>query len=131
LQAALRRNGHDNMSVYNFGVEDADISRELSLLKHYKDIYGIDQVIFFTGGADVLKEYLDRRAPGIRPDRITSLELYRTIDRIRMTWFSPSPARLPGSTRRWPESQKTTCSRKKYCVQMITVATPDSAATLY
>jgi hypothetical protein len=96
LQAALRHNGRDNVSVYNFGIEDANMSRELALLEHFKEIYRIDQVIFFSGGADVLDEYFATKGqvPGARPDRISNFELYRTIDRIRTTWFSPSLDRL-------------------------------------
>jgi hypothetical protein len=96
LQAALRRNGHNEISVYNFGIEDANMARELALLRHFKDIYGIDQVIFLTGGADVLGEYFAIKGQplGASPDRIASFELYRTIDRIRTTWFDPSPDRL-------------------------------------
>jgi len=44
LQAALRRNGYNNITVYNFGIEDATLARELALLQHFKDIYSIDQV---------------------------------------------------------------------------------------
>jgi hypothetical protein len=96
LQAALHSNGHREITVYNFGIEDANMAKELALLRHFKDIYGIDQVIFLTGGADVLGEYFAIKGQplGASPDRITSFELYRTIDRIRTTWFDPSPERL-------------------------------------
>jgi lysophospholipase L1-like esterase len=98
LQATLRRNGHENISVYNFGVEDATLAKELALLRRFKDIYGIDQVVFFSGGADVFREYF---AIGGQPleaspmgKRIASFELYRTLDRIRTHWIGPSPDRL-------------------------------------
>ncbi len=96
LQAALRRNGHGEISVYNFGIEDANMAKELALLKHFKDIYGIDQVVFVTGGADVLREYfaIQGQSVGASPDRITSFELYRAISLIRTTWFAPSLDRL-------------------------------------
>ena len=97
LQAALRRNGHNLRSPFiTSGIEDANMARELALLRHFKDIYGIDQVIFLTGGADVLGEYFAIKGQplGASPDRIASFELYRTIDRIRTTWFDPSPDRL-------------------------------------
>ena len=96
LQAALRRIGRDEISVYNFGIEDANMARELALLRHFKDIYGIDQVIFLTGGADALGAYFATKGQPLedRPDLITSFELYRTIDRIRTIWFDPSPNRL-------------------------------------
>jgi hypothetical protein len=96
LQAALRRHGNSTISVYNFGIEDANIAKELALLEHYKDLYGIDQVVFFSGGADVLGEYFALKGEplGVSPDRITSFELYRTYNLIRATWFEPSPDRL-------------------------------------
>jgi lysophospholipase L1-like esterase len=95
LQAVLRRNGYDKISVYNFGIEDANMARELALLEHFKDIYGIDQVVFFSGGADVLGEYFAIKGQPLEasPERITNFELYRTLDRIRATWFSPSSDR--------------------------------------
>src|SRR6266851_5780793 len=46
LQTTLRHNGHDEISVYNFGIEGANITKETALLKHFKEIYGIDQVVF-------------------------------------------------------------------------------------
>jgi len=98
LQAALRSDGRDRITVYNFGIEDATLVRELALLRHFKDIYGIDQVIFVAGASDLYSEYfavqgdpLDRSRIG---SRIASFELYRTIERIRSTWFEPSPDRL-------------------------------------
>jgi len=98
LQAALRDYGHDEISVYNFGVEDATLARELALLRHFKDIYDIDQVVFVTGASDLYSEYftlqgdpLDRTQTG---SHIASFELYRTIERIRSTWFEPSPDEL-------------------------------------
>jgi hypothetical protein len=68
----------------------------LALLQHFKDIYGIDQVLFFTGGADVIGEYFAIKGQplGASPDRIASFELYKTINLIRTTWFVSSPDRL-------------------------------------
>jgi hypothetical protein len=98
LQAALRQSGHGNISVYNFGVEDATLSRELALLRHFREIYGIDQVVFFSGGADVFREYFAVAGQPLQASpmgkRLASFELYRTIDRIRVRWFGSSPDRL-------------------------------------
>ncbi len=98
LQAALRDHGHGEISVYNFGIEDATLARELALLRYFKDIYGIDQVVFVAGMSDLYSEYfaiqgapLGRTRTG---GRIASFELYRTIERMRSTWFEPSPQRL-------------------------------------
>ena len=96
LQTAIRQRGREDISIYNFGIEDANMTRELALLRHFKDIYGIDQVIFFTGGADVIGEYFASKGEpaGGPPPRISYFELYKTVDRIRTTWFGPSPAQL-------------------------------------
>jgi lysophospholipase L1-like esterase len=98
LQTALRGHGLGEISVYNFGIEDATMARELALLRHFKDIYDIDQVVFVAGASDLYGEYfaiqgepLDRTRTG---SRIASFELYRTIERLRSTWFEPSPDRL-------------------------------------
>src|SRR4029077_15661979 len=43
------RNSYHNISVYNFGIESAEIANELALLRQFRDLYSIDQVIFYTG----------------------------------------------------------------------------------
>jgi lysophospholipase L1-like esterase len=98
LQAALHDHGHGEISIHNFGIEDATMARELALLRHFKDIYHIDQVVFVAGASDLYSEYfaiqggsLDSSRTGAR---IASFELYRTVERIRSTWFEPSPDRL-------------------------------------
>lgn len=50
LQEILRRDGHANVTVYNFAIGGATLKQELALLKHFRDIYAIDQVLFYTGG---------------------------------------------------------------------------------
>jgi lysophospholipase L1-like esterase len=98
LQAALQAQGHSEISVYNFGIEDATIARELALLKHFKDIYDIDQVVFVAGASDLYSEYFAIQDDSLDSSRIgrriAGFELYRTIERIRSTWFEPSRDRL-------------------------------------
>lgn len=97
LQAALHEDGHGEISVYNFGIEDATMARERALLRHFKDIYDIDQVLFVAGASDLYSEYFAIQGDlhASRMDRrIAGFELYRTIERIRSTWFEPSPDRL-------------------------------------
>ena len=98
LQAALRRSGHDEISVYNFGIEDATMARQLALLRHFKDIYSIDQVVLIVGGSDLYREYFDVEGQplGSTPTggRITTFELYKTIERTRASWSEPSPDQL-------------------------------------
>jgi lysophospholipase L1-like esterase len=98
LQTALREKGQSGISVYNFGIEDATLARELALLRHFRTIYDIDQVIFIAGASDLYSEYfaiegepLDRSRVG---SRFATFELYRAIERVRSTWVEPSPERL-------------------------------------
>ena len=89
LQTALHRAGRDRISVYNFGIEGANIGRDLALVRHFKDIYGIDQVVFIVGGAETWGAYSDVE----RPDLVT-FELHKTARWLMATWFEPSPARI-------------------------------------
>jgi lysophospholipase L1-like esterase len=106
LQSALRRNGRENIFVYNFGIEDATLARELALLQHFKTVYDIDQAIFIVGGGDVYKAYFEMA--GQFPDgaqagrRIASFELYKTVQRIRASWFEPSQEQLAWFADRYP-----------------------------
>ena len=93
LQAALRRDGHNEITVYNFGIEDATLDKELALLRHFKNIYGIDQVVFFSGGSDVFREYFDIGGQPLEAStigkRIASFALLQG-DRSRPTrWCGP------------------------------------------
>jgi GDSL-like Lipase/Acylhydrolase len=46
-----------NITVYNFGIEGATLEAELLTLKRFRDIYALDEVVFYTGSNDVLKAY--------------------------------------------------------------------------
>ena len=45
LQDVLRRAGHANVTVYNFGIGGASMQMELALLKRFRETYAIDQDI--------------------------------------------------------------------------------------
>jgi lysophospholipase L1-like esterase len=45
------------ITVYNFGIEGATLEAELLTLKRFREIYAIDEVLFYTGSNDVLKIY--------------------------------------------------------------------------
>jgi len=105
LQTELRAKGYGNISVYNFGIEGATIVRELALLRHFKDVYGIDQVVFFTGGNDLFLEYFNMLDPHLGADNpgvdvaqagmwISSLELYKAARRLLAVWPDASQAKL-------------------------------------
>jgi GDSL-like Lipase/Acylhydrolase len=56
LQSLLPRAAR-NISVYNFGIEGATLEAELLTLKRFREIYALDEVLFYTGSNDVLKAY--------------------------------------------------------------------------
>ena len=45
------------ITVYNLGIEGATLEAELLTLKRFREIYALDQVLFYTGSNDVLKSY--------------------------------------------------------------------------
>jgi lysophospholipase L1-like esterase len=98
LQQNLLRNARVKTSVYNFGIEGATISAELALLKQFKDVYSIDQVVFLTGGNDVYIEYFADQPPLLESNEFwkafATFELVRSIERIGSIWIAPSNERL-------------------------------------
>jgi lysophospholipase L1-like esterase len=60
LARALQARGYDRVTVYNFGIEGAQLASELRLLDRLRGIYALDQVLFYTGGNDVLAAYSTR-----------------------------------------------------------------------
>jgi len=82
LARALQRRGYKNVRVYNFGIEGAELKSELSLLKHFKEIYAIDQAIFYTGGNNVSGAYMDGRPWLNQATGFTSLELFKVWARL-------------------------------------------------
>jgi hypothetical protein len=69
LQHLLDGKGYSNISVYSFGVETIDIAGELAVLRRFRELYSIDQMIFFTGGVDATQS--------LRPIRSISLSSER------------------------------------------------------
>ena len=82
LARALRQRGYDKVTVYNFGIEGVLLADELALLKRFRDVYALDQVLFYTGGNDVLAAYADR-VPGTEAwTGFFSFELVRAAGRL-------------------------------------------------
>ena len=103
LQELLRRAGHANVTVYNFGIEGATLKQELALLKSFRDTYSIDQVLFYTGGNDVIgqyNDYLDGYLFTSKPrlgrwlGNAVTFELIRVVARLQAMWSEPSPQLL-------------------------------------
>ena len=74
VQQALRRK-HPNVTVYNFGIEGATVARELALLKRFHKLYEIDEVVFYTGGNDVIDSYASALMSGRGTARRISAKL--------------------------------------------------------
>jgi lysophospholipase L1-like esterase len=52
-----------NVTIYNFGIDTAVVADELNLLKRFRKLYDIDQVIFLTGTNDVTLNYMSVASP--------------------------------------------------------------------
>jgi hypothetical protein len=95
LGQLLDRNGYPNISVYNFGIEGVEIAGELALLQRFKELYSIDQVIFYTGGNDATQSYLQAMAPpGTHAPSLLSganpFELMKVIRALQAKFIKPS-----------------------------------------
>src|SRR5262245_33171151 len=90
LENILRHAGHGNMSVYNFGIGMREIKHELALLKKFRDVYAIDQVIFYTGGNDLVSSYMNLSSPGENTFQIDTWELVKTAQRVHAQLFPTS-----------------------------------------
>jgi hypothetical protein len=96
LQQLLDRSGHHDISVYNFGIEAIDIAGELAVLRRFRELYSIDQVIFYTGGNDATQSYLtaitppDARPPPPLLADGNSLELIKVIRALQAKFIKPS-----------------------------------------
>jgi lysophospholipase L1-like esterase len=82
LARALQARGYDKVTVYNFGIEGVQLKDELALLKRFRDVYALDQVVFYTGGNDVLRAYYDRVPSANAWTGFISLELVKAAGRL-------------------------------------------------
>src|SRR5262245_62908736 len=87
VQEQIHERGLSNVTVYNFGIDSAVVADELALLKRFRTVYDIDQVIFLTGTNDVTLNYMGVATP---PDGFSGLivgvnafELVKFIGRLR------------------------------------------------
>ena len=94
LENILRRGGHGNMSVYNFGIGGREIQHELALLKKFRDVYAIDQVVFYTGGNDVVYSYMRQFSPSEATFQLDTWELVKTAQRVHTQLFPTSKGML-------------------------------------
>ena len=96
LQRLLRNEGYPNVSVYNFGIEGVTLDRELRLLKEFRKTYEIDQVLFYTGGNNVVADYFasirKRGTRWLATD--DTFELIKAFVRLMAISRDPSPETL-------------------------------------
>jgi lysophospholipase L1-like esterase len=96
MQEILHRQGFPNVRVYNFAIDSTMIADELALLKHFRKIYGIDQVVFLTGANDATDSYMSAAVAdryGLLGGGIAQFELLKLGGRLRALWLDP-PAGL-------------------------------------
>ena len=68
------------------------MAEELALLRRFRDLYSIDQTVFYTGGNDAILHYL-RAATPQRPHLVGGPHAFEVIKKGR-----PSPLRqIPGT----------------------------------
>jgi hypothetical protein len=63
VQEQIHERGLSNVTVYNFGIDSAVVADELALLKRFRTVYDIDQVMFLTGTNDVTLNYMGVATP--------------------------------------------------------------------
>jgi GDSL-like lipase/acylhydrolase family protein len=116
LESIVRSRGRANVSVFNLGIEGARIDSEIALVKRFHEELGIDEVVFYTGGNDVVYRYWKEMGSqemqeGAVADLLT-FELVRTAARLRAL-LGPSPAlvaRLDGEV--LPRMRRTSSLRQ-------------------
>ncbi|MEW5727594.1 MAG: hypothetical protein AB1918_07190 [Pseudomonadota bacterium] len=100
LAAHLQRVFHDHglihVTVFNFGIESAVLAEEVALLKAFRERYGIDEVIFYTGGNDGWAMF--SKWTGYRPQSHKGVMSFLSqLSTVRAALALASPAvRLPG-----------------------------------
>jgi lysophospholipase L1-like esterase len=98
VQQLLRGRGLSKVTVYNFGIDSLVLAEEAEVLKRFRDIYGIDQVVFLTGANDVTTSYMGVVAPpggvaGLAAG-VSEFELLKAAGRLKALMSAPS-ADLP------------------------------------
>ena len=91
LQQILHLKGYPNLAVYNFAIESITIAEELAVLKRFRELYAIDQVVFYTGANDAWFSYWSpARGPPLRG--ATAFELIKVAGRLNTMLVGPSPS---------------------------------------
>jgi lysophospholipase L1-like esterase len=98
LQQILHRDGHSNVTIYNFAIDSVTIGEELAILKRFRELYAIDQVLFYTGANDSTASYIsDAAVQGKYAGLISGVnafELIKVAGRLNAMLVEPSPSLL-------------------------------------
>jgi lysophospholipase L1-like esterase len=91
LQHAARK-----ITVYNFGMEGATLEAELLTLQRFREIYDLDEVLFYTGANDVLKAYSSATTGRNELENFVSsgFDLARAARRVNALWQGVDPGYL-------------------------------------
>jgi hypothetical protein len=94
LQQILHRQGHANVRVYNFAVDAMMVDNELAILQRFRERYGIDQVVFYTGANDATYAYRRIATPmeedvGGVLSGVNAFELIKVAGRLQARWLGP------------------------------------------
>ncbi len=100
LARALHERGYGNVTVYNFGIEGAELDGELALLKRFREPYALDQVLFYTGGNDAIFTYYGREPSRSMASGFASLELVKAWSRVAARQRPGGPALDPATRAR-------------------------------
>jgi lysophospholipase L1-like esterase len=94
LQQALHRQGHANVTVYNFAIDSMAVAEELAVLRRFRELYAIDHVVFYTGANDATDSYLGAAAPRDRQagplGGANAFELIKVAGRLNAMLLGPS-----------------------------------------
>jgi hypothetical protein len=98
LQQILHRQGLTNVTIYNFAIEGQTIAEEFDVLRRFRELYSIDQVVSYTGANDATSSYVTETLYDLNvPMPLTDtgdFELIKTARRLHAMLFGPSKSVL-------------------------------------
>jgi lysophospholipase L1-like esterase len=97
LQKILRARGLSNVTVYNFAIDNTTVAQELALVKRFRELYSIDEIVFYTGANDATGSYMggSELAGAVGPmGGPNAFELIKVANRLRAMLAGPSPSVL-------------------------------------
>ena len=91
----LLQHTHPRITVFNFGIEGATLGAEITTLQRFRELYAIDEVLFYTGANDVFAAYLSETGANGKLDKFIAeaagFELVKAARRLSAVLKGPSP----------------------------------------